>query len=121
MSTVKFDTWQNTDGTENYKCRAWVRFTGNGPSINDSGNVSSLTDNATGNFTINFSNAMPDANYSTVATSNRQGVTTADVPMIAGVINNASFYSTTGVAVVVGWPPNGTLYDCEIINVAVFR
>lgn len=48
-----------------YGCRAWVNFNGNGtPAIRASGNVTSITDNGTGDYTVNFTNAMPDANYS---------------------------------------------------------
>ena len=48
-----------------YMCRAWVNFNGTGTvAIRASGNVSSITDNATGFFTINLTTAMPDANYS---------------------------------------------------------
>lgn len=48
-----------------YSARAWVNFNGSGTvAIRSSGNVSSITDNGTGNFTINFTTAMPDANYS---------------------------------------------------------
>ena len=47
-----------------YMCRAWVNFNGQGTvAIRASGNVSSITDNGTGDFTINFTTAMPDANY----------------------------------------------------------
>lgn len=64
MSTIKFNTWLNTDNTENYKCRAWVNFNGTGTvAIRASGNVSSITDNGTGNYQINFTTAMPDTNY----------------------------------------------------------
>lgn len=64
MSTAKFDTWQNTDGTENFKVRAWVNFNGTGVvAIRAAGNVSSITDNGTGDYTVNFASAMPDANY----------------------------------------------------------
>lgn len=45
-------------------CRAWVNFNGTGVvSIRASGNVSSITDNGTGDYTINFTTAMPDANF----------------------------------------------------------
>ena len=65
MSTAKFNQWLNSDGTENYKCRAWVNFNGTGTvAIRASGNVSSITDNGTGDYTVNFTTAMPDANYS---------------------------------------------------------
>jgi hypothetical protein len=47
-----------------YACRAWVNFNGTGTvAINASGNVSSVTDNGTGSYTVNFTTALPDANY----------------------------------------------------------
>ena len=47
-----------------YACRAWVNFNGTGTvTIRASGNVSSITDNGVGDYTINFTTAMPDANY----------------------------------------------------------
>ena len=50
-----------------YACRAWVNFNGTGTvAIRGSGNVSSITDNGTGDYTVNFTTAMPDANYSVV-------------------------------------------------------
>ena len=58
------NTWKNSNGTENYKCRAWVNFSGFGtPAIRASGNVSSVTRNGTGDYTVNFTTPMPDANY----------------------------------------------------------
>jgi len=49
-----------------YACRAWVNFDGTGTvSISASGNVSSITDNGTGNYTVNFTTAMVDANFAT--------------------------------------------------------
>jgi hypothetical protein len=47
-----------------YGCRAWVNFNGTGTvAIRNQGNVSSITDNGTGDYTVNFTTAMPDANY----------------------------------------------------------
>jgi hypothetical protein len=47
-----------------YFCRAWVSFNGTGTvAIKNSKNVSSITDNSTGQYTVNFTTAMPDANY----------------------------------------------------------
>ena len=47
-----------------YMARAWVNFNGTGTvAIRASGNVSSITDNGTGSYTVNFTTAMPDANY----------------------------------------------------------
>jgi len=51
-----------------YGCRAWVNFNGTGTiAIRASGGVTSLTDNGTGNYTVNLSTSMPDANYSVTA------------------------------------------------------
>ena len=61
-----------------YGCRAWVNFNGTGTvAIRDSGNVSSITDNGVGTYAINFTNAMPDANYAIVGTTNNFGNTAA--------------------------------------------
>lgn len=50
-----------------YGCRAWVNFNGTGTvAIRASGNVTSITDNGTGDYTVNFTTAMPDANYAAV-------------------------------------------------------
>lgn len=49
-----------------YGCRAWISFNGSSGAINGSGNVSSVSNNATGDWTINFSTSMPDGNYSIV-------------------------------------------------------
>lgn len=50
-----------------YACRAWVNFNGTGTvAIRASGNVSSITDLAVGSYIVNFTTAMPDANYSAV-------------------------------------------------------
>jgi hypothetical protein len=50
-----------------YGCRAWVNFDGTGTvAIRASGNVSSITDNGVGTYTVNFTNSMPDVNYAAV-------------------------------------------------------
>ena len=76
MSTLAVNEITNEAGTDSpsfftapgdpsvYFCRAWVNFDGTGTvSIRESGNVSSITDNGTGDYTVNFTTAMPDANY----------------------------------------------------------
>ena len=55
-----------------YGCRAWVNFNGTSTvAIRASGNVSSITDNGTGDYTVNFTTAMPDTNYCAVTTCSR--------------------------------------------------
>jgi len=53
-----------------YLCRAWVNFNGAGTSaIRASGNVTSITDNGTGDYTVNFTASMPDADYCVTGSS----------------------------------------------------
>jgi len=55
--------------------KAWVNFNGTGVvAIRASYNVSSITDNGTGNYTVNFTTAMPDANYATSVCASDPGV-----------------------------------------------
>jgi hypothetical protein len=54
----------NTTLHNGYFCRAWVNFNGTGtPAIRASGNVSTITDNGTGDYTVNFTSNLPDADY----------------------------------------------------------
>ena len=67
MSTIKVNSIEPANaGSEDYfLARAWVSLDGTGTvSIRDSGNVSSITDNATGDYTANFSTALSGPNYS---------------------------------------------------------
>ena len=60
-----------TGSAPSYSARAWVNFNGTGTvAIRASGNVSSITDNGTGDYTVNFTTAMPDANYTVAASNN---------------------------------------------------
>lgn len=83
--TVWADTHKSADGSlEFFKCRAWVNFNGTGTvAIRDSGNVSSITDNGVGGYTVNFTNAMPDANYAVALGSGALGanVTSQQIAM----------------------------------------
>ncbi len=54
---------------------AWVNFNGTGtPAIRDSENVGSITDNGTGNYTVNFTNNMGNANYVTASMACREAI-----------------------------------------------
>ena len=115
MSTAKFNQWLNSDGTENYKCRAWVNFNGTGTvAIRASGNVSSITDNGTGDYTVNFTTAMPDANFSAAGTAANDQSGGTFVGLNDGRRTVTTLRVTTkGVT--------ESLFDCPIVNVAIFR
>jgi hypothetical protein len=50
-----------------YPCRAWVKFTGSTGATLGSGNVSSVTRSSAGQYVVNFTTAMPDANYTAIS------------------------------------------------------
>jgi len=65
-----------------YMCRAWVNFNGTGTvAIRASGNVTSITDNGTGDYTVNFTTAMTDANYAVTGTQSSDNETSANNPV----------------------------------------
>lgn len=67
MSEIRVNAVKNTSGVESYLAQAWVNFNGTGTvAIRASGNVSSITDNGVGDYTVNFTSAQTDANYSVV-------------------------------------------------------
>ncbi len=75
-----------------YGCRAWVNFNGTGtPAIRASGNVSSITDNGTGDYSVNFTTAMPDANY---AVAGFAGTSGAGTGILVVCYTNTSAYAT---------------------------
>jgi hypothetical protein len=100
-----------------YGCRAWVNFDGTGtPAIRASGNVSSITDNGTGSYTINFTTAMPDANYSAIGMCGG----TAGTFEVRGA--DGSFQTTSSFAVVsINDGSVGTATDPLYMNFAIFR
>lgn len=98
-----------------YGCRVWVNFNGTGTvAIRGSGNVSSITDTGIGQYTVNFTNALPDGNYS-VSTAINQSPPT--YPIAQAYI---PVLTTTYVAINVAQPGTAD-YDASIINVAIFR
>lgn len=100
-----------------YSARAWVNFNGTGtPAIRQSGNVSSITDNGTGDYTINFTTAMIDANYVVVGTSCRDSTYQTFL-----MVNDLSAVPTTSAVRVTTWTSLGGPFDMIYNNVAIFR
>lgn len=101
-----------------YVARAWVNFNGTGTvAIRASGNVSSITDNGTGDYTVNFTSAMVDANYSMPSSSANTGPTMSVAsPQLA-----ATPFTTTTARVETRNPSSGALLDCQFVCLAFFR
>jgi len=97
-------------------CRAWVNFNGSGTvAISASFNVTSITDNGVGDYTVNMTNAMPDANYSALSTVRFVSGGT----YIFSNIHNSIAPTTTTVRFLTG--NTASPVDPTIYNVAVFR
>lgn len=110
-----------------YACRAWVVFNGRGTvSILASGNVSSITDNGTGDYTVNFTTALPDTNYAVAgnALTNTAGAVQA-LWTIAGSgtagATTLTLKSTTQLRILAGLQNSTGPADLNDISVAVFR
>ncbi|WYK04481.1 hypothetical protein DWF04_000015 [Cereibacter sphaeroides f. sp. denitrificans] len=103
-----------------FACRAWVNFDGTGtPAIRASGNVSSITDNGTGDYTVNFTTAMPDANYIALASARLVGA----IDGVGNTGSTADTYTASAVRVrtmFIGGNATGA-QDSPLVSVAVYR
>ena len=100
-----------------YGVRAWVNFNGKSTvSIRASGNVSSITDNGTGDYTINFTVSMPDTSY---ASSGSASETLDDAGSYVRMVCPITF--ATGSYRIVTSHTNATKNDCESVSVEIFR
>ena len=101
-----------------YSARAWVNFNGTGTvAIRASGNVSSITDNGVGNYNVNFTNAMPDANYFASVTGDVSGVGDFAV----ACTGDSDFARTTSAVRARIGTTAGAAADSSIVSVAIFR
>jgi hypothetical protein len=111
---LKFDSGYGSVATA-YGCRAWVNFNGSGTvAIRGSGNVSSITDNSTGNYTVNFATDMPDTNYSTV-----QGYSPASSNCYVTRVSTLTV-SSVRMGTYLNYA-NGAALDMSMVAVTVFR
>ena len=128
--TIVADTLQNGAGTSTSmdnaiygSAKAWVNFNGttSSPStIRASYNVTSVTKSGTGNYTVNFTNAMSDSNY-TVSGTARYTTSTNSMYLAIGDSGGGGTYSTSAVKVrSVSFSAGGD-YDCDIVNVVIVR
>ena len=120
---------KDSNGTEvGQFCRAWVNFNGqNTVAIRDSFNVSAITDNNVGWYSVNFTNSTANNNYCTVvsaSTNSGYAAGTGTGTPVAGImVDYTSLYNTTSkVDVRVGLGANGLGSDLAAVsvNVAVF-
>ncbi len=139
MSTIKAANLQNTgsgaptvknsSGTEvGHFCKAWVNFNGDGTvAIRDDFNVSSITDNGTGLYTVNFTNSLANANYAWVGQIGYSGDNTnslLNVEALSGSSNPYSSTTTTSLlkveTVYADASNNRTRFDGRYIGISIF-
>jgi len=112
-----------TSATNFGAAKAWVQWVGASGSINGSLNVSSVTRNSTGNYTVNFTTVMPNANYSFV-TGNSPSASGQDGTVLLS--NPSSVPTASAINLLNGKPGsiNGgftsNLVDCPYNCVTIF-
>jgi len=104
MTTLKVNTIQNTSGGNSSTpaqivsglAKAWISYDGSTSSIRSSYNVSSVTDNATADFTINFTFPIGNANYSWTGTvMSTESILYKTLTLANGFNNNAPITRTS--------------------------
>lgn len=119
MSTLRVNTLQNAAGTGqpamSGAAKAWVNFNGTGTvAIRASFNVTSITDNGTADYTLNFTSALEDANYAAVGITGSTAGGEAKMLVPGGA-------QTTTTCRVVAYVFNASQTDSSYVSVAVFR
>ena len=116
VAAARITTALNATGSAPiYACRAWVNFNGTGTvAIRASGNVSSITDNGVGDYTVNFTTAMPDVNYAPTGMSISES--SAQV-----VMRSSATAQTTSACRIRLEQPGVSIGDSSQVSVAFFR
>lgn len=96
-----------------YACRAWVNFNGTGTvAIRASGNVTSITDNGAGNYSVNFTTAMIDTNYATVFSHDKS---------VINASNQWSWHEVVSSSQVKLYIHQGLPIDATTVTASIFR
>ena len=107
-----------------YGARAWVNFDGTTAVIAASGNVSSITDNGTGDYTINFATVMPDVNYGVFGCCTQVATATSfnrSVGVYSTTIAGGPSSLTTSNVRIFAQRSSGTAEDYGYVGVSIFR
>jgi len=101
--------------------KAWVNFTGSTATIRSSYNVSSITRNSTGDYTVNFTTAFSDANYSICGVASPSyGVANGNLSIDAQTSSLSESAPTTSAFRCLTRQNNDVMYDAKYVNVSVF-
>jgi hypothetical protein len=120
ISTLS-DGTNSTSATNPIKgsAKAWVNFNGTGTvAINNSYNVSSITDNGTGDYTINFTTAMPNANYSWSGMATDTNAYNFNFPSVGA--RQVGNMTTTALRIGTAYQQSASATDFSVVMVQVF-
>jgi hypothetical protein len=120
-SNLQFNSGYGSVATA-YGCRAWVNFNGQGTvAIRASGNVTSITDNGTGLYIVNFTTSLPDTNYSFMGFVRSDGVD-ATTSYVVNANNNFT-KTASSLSIITRYinPATGGAADSPEVNIAIFR
>lgn len=126
MSTIKTETLSTpsnatvpVDTVVNGTAKAWVNFNGAGTvAIRRAFNVASITDNGTGDYTVNFTTALPDANYAAACLAQHVG-SSVWYRYVVGPQNTTTLTSAAFRLLTVDF--NGIAIDTDTVCVTIFR
>jgi hypothetical protein len=130
MSTLKVSEILHQDGTTTSEpsipaldgrfAQAWVNFNGSGTvEIRDSYNISSITDNGRGNYTLTFNTAMNTADYGTIGMCCQSS--DGDTSTLRGTaLHGPSAQTTTSVRLRTMNGLNTVTFDPQIVGIAIF-
>jgi hypothetical protein len=121
MSTIKANTLLHSDGStttqpsipalDKRMAKAWVNFNGTGTvAIRDSENVSSVTDNGTGDYIGNFAVAMANTNYCVTSANTNSESNNATLMPVTYATSSIRVSSRNG---------SGSSMDGSVLNVTV--
>jgi hypothetical protein len=117
-SNLQFNSGYGSVATA-YGCRAWVNFNGTGTvAIREDGNVTSITDNGTGDYTINFTTTLPDANY---CANLSVAETSGGAAAVSGIYATSAAPTSSAIRVLCVGNASDSLADTAFYNVAIFR
>ena len=107
-----------------YGCRAWANFNGTTATIRASGNIASVVRNGTGDYTVTFTTAMPDADYAALVSCQSSGSAVVVPMMFNSVVGGPSIAQTAPTASalrITVWSGGATPTDSNIVLLSVFR
>ena len=117
-ATTKLKITSDGRGLSQFTAKVWANYNGNGDAMRDSHNISSLTDNGTGDYTFNFSNAFTNTSYA-VVTGVYNGTSHGDFQDVDFMVNSTGNVRI-GIGYVSGTNSAMTAHNALGVQIAIF-